>query len=198
MTENSLPEEKLLRLIRKDGKKQAGAVPAAAPAGSVFSGSRLNRKLVSFFTIRSAVLVFFVLSCVYFLSAVAYPFVGLKKLNLVSAAADKNRGTRAAAQIQVKPFQYYKDGIAGRQVFKIAGQGTAESPASAGAYESIQDFSLLGIISGDKPQAIIQDNKTQKTYTVNKGQFVGEYSVEEILPDKVILNSTGQRYELFL
>lgn len=63
---------------------------------------------------------------------------------------------------------------------------------------SIQDLSLMGIISGDNPQAAIQDKKTQKVYYVSKGESVADFLIEDIQDGKIILGYKGQRYELRL
>ena len=52
---------------------------------------------------------------------------------------------------------------------------------------------LVGIITGDKPQAIIEDKKAQKTYYMSKGQSFDGYVVEEIYDDKVIINYEGRK-----
>ena len=197
MKENMLPEEKLLKLIRKDAKEQSAEVPAPASQKKPVFGS-LRRAYVSLLNVRFAVMLLFVVSFVYFMAEVIYSFAGLKKISAVFAPPDKGGGTGAPALPDLKPFQYYLDGIANRQVFKAAYAGNTESPLSAAGSESIRDFSLVGIISGDNPQAIIQENKTQKTYYLNKGQAIAEYTIEDVLSDKVILNAGGQRYELFL
>ena len=75
MKENILPEEKLLRLIRKDSKKQAVSAPDTASEKAAAVGSALKQKYVSFLNARAGVLVFFVLSCIYSLSAAAYPLL---------------------------------------------------------------------------------------------------------------------------
>ncbi|MDD2702654.1 MAG: hypothetical protein PHC33_01430 [Candidatus Omnitrophica bacterium] len=191
-----LPEEKLLKLIRKDSKQQSGgdAAPVSRIKPVFVFLSRVHAPVLS---VRFAVMFLFVLSCVYFLSEVIYPFVGLQKINAAFDPPD-NGDPGAPALPDLKPFQYYLDGIANRQVFKVSCAGNPESFVSTLGPESIRDFSLVGIISGDNPQAIIQDNKTQKTYYLNKGQSIAEYTIEEVLSDKVILNAGGQRYEFFL
>jgi hypothetical protein len=197
MKENMLPEEKLLKLIRKDVQQQnAGASASVSRKKPVFGS--LRRAYGFLLNIRVAVIFLFVVSSAYFMAEVIYSFVGLKKISAGFVPPEKLGGTGAPALPDIKPCQYYLDGIAGRQVFKIAYAGNTEPSLSAAGSESIRDFSLVGIISGDNPQAIIQENKTQKTYYLNKGQAIAEYTVEDVLPDKVILNAGGQRYELFL
>jgi type II secretory pathway component PulC len=192
-----LPEEKLLRLIRKDARRQGGDLPGSVPVKKPASGA-VKRTYVSLLNIRSAVTALFVLSCGYLLWEVVYSFTGLNSADSISFSPAGDSGRELFTVPDVKPVRYYLDGMSGRQVFKVSTGGAGESPVGIAGSDSIRDFSLVGIISGERPQAIIQDNKTQKTYYLNKGQTIAEYMVEDILPDKVILNTGGQRYELFL
>jgi hypothetical protein len=60
-------------------------------------------------------------------------------------------------------------------------------------------LTLTGIITGDPPQAIIEDAETKKTYFVNPGQAVAEGAVlEQVLENRVILNLQGDKIELGL
>ena len=197
MKGNMLPEEKLLKLIRKDAHRRDATVSAPASQKNFVFGS-FRRASVSLLNVRFAVMFLFVVSSLYFMSEMIYPFVGLRKISVVFFPADKDGGRGSSALPEIKPFRYYLDGIANRQVFKIAYAGNTESFTNAAGSGSLRDFSLVGIISGDNPQAIMQENKTQKTYYLNKGQAIAEYTIEDVLPDKVILNAGGRRYELFL
>lgn len=62
----------------------------------------------------------------------------------------------------------------------------------------LKDINLLGIVSGEKPQAIIEDKKTQKTYFLNKGDSFGQVKVLEIKEGKVLLDYRGKNFDLFL
>ena len=62
----------------------------------------------------------------------------------------------------------------------------------------VKQLNLVGIIAGENPQAVIEDKNTQKTYYLNKGQFLGEIQLEDILEGKIIINHKGQRFELYL
>ncbi len=64
--------------------------------------------------------------------------------------------------------------------------------------QAIQDLNLLGIVSGDNPQAIIEDKKSQKTYFLKKGDFLGDFELKDIQKGKVILDLSGQQFELSL
>ena len=56
---------------------------------------------------------------------------------------------------------------------------------------------LLGLVSvGDKFAAMIRDTKEQKDYYCMGGEIIGEFTVKQILKDKVILESEKGRLEL--
>ncbi len=60
-------------------------------------------------------------------------------------------------------------------------------------------LSLTGIVSGEPPQAIIEDSETKKTYFVTAGQPIVEGAVlEQVLDNRVVLSLDGERIELSL
>lgn len=77
-------------------------------------------------------------------------------------------------------------------------QRAAAAP-SARAGTVTQRLSLIGVVSGEPPQAIIEDAETQKTYFVTKGQGLIEgVVVEEIRDNRVVLRLGDERVELTL
>ena len=70
---------------------------------------------------------------------------------------------------------------------------------SAAASTLVQRLSLIGIVSGEPPQAIIEDAETQKTYFVTAGQgFLEGMIVEEIHDNRVVLRLGDERVDLSL
>ena len=60
-------------------------------------------------------------------------------------------------------------------------------------------LTLMGIVSGNPSQAIIQDSQTQKTYFVTVGQSVVDDAVLEQVKDHgAILDLNGEKIELAL
>jgi len=81
--------------------------------------------------------------------------------------------------------------------------GTAGSAHSQAPSESAQELSarlsLMGIMSGEPPQVIIQDTKTQKTFFVSPGQTVVDgATLKSVLENRVILELRGEEIELTL
>ena len=93
---------------------------------------------------------------------------------------------------------------AAHPVFRTS--GVAAAPPSAGGRAAsgaarglVSRLTLMGIVSGDPAQAIIEDAQTKKTYFVSVGQMVVDGAVlEEVLDNRVVLVLDGERVELSL
>jgi len=59
--------------------------------------------------------------------------------------------------------------------------------------EIIGNLNLLGIITGDNNQAIIEDKALKKTFFLYKGDSLGELTVYDIKDSTVILEYKGER-----
>jgi len=148
--------------------------------------------------VHKFILAAFVFSGLYLLISLSYLVFGLNRAVLPKIESGKAEQLKSSgAQIVKKPLDYYLEGTKARSLFisEAAGQGQAPGVLNA---ELVKDINLMGIISGDNPQVIIEDKKNQKTYYVNKGQYFGDFLVEDIQAGKVVLNYKGQRFELYL
>lgn len=220
MAKDTSPEEKLLSLIRNKKKKTEAAdapqAPAEAQAGTIISKAdaridgvlksglfrskifepsalkRVNRYLV---LILSVLVLYFLADLVF-----VRPYKNVQLL-VSKTVAEQNSRTLADDMKKiaaVKEYSAYSGAAPGRGVFGQAQSGPAASEDVA-AQGSISDrVGLVGIITGDNPQAIIEDKKAQKTYYLNKGQSFDGYVVEEILEGKVTLDYEGKKISLFL
>ena len=208
MKDNVSPEEKLLRLIRGQKKSHLPALAngnLSAPLPVKMQGVVVDKKHAFKFekyipqlNTNILILIGLVIAFLYLLSAFVYPlFITKRAIFLEEKAADKIiEPGEATRQDETKPYDFYTQGIKSKQIFGAASaQLTQESGVTVGA-NLIKDINLLGVISGASPQAIIEDKNSQKTYYVNKGQMIGEFQVEEIGDGKVILNYSGQKFEL--
>lgn len=208
MMDNISPEEKLLQLIR--GKKKSrvpmlaekdpnALVPLKIQGGVTRQKWALKfEKYIPRINTNTLILIGLITSSLYLLSAFAYPlFVTKKTIFLREKTPDRiTESKEAIKQEERKPYDFYTQGIETKQIFgAVSAQLTQESAVTVGA-NLIKDINLLGVISGDNPQAIIEDKKSQKTYYVTKGQMIGEFQVEDIGDGKIILNYSGQRFEL--
>jgi type II secretory pathway component PulC len=212
MRENISPEEKLLRLIK--GQKKSGGSGEIKPAISSILPSEKNlglkpdlksaaaatwQQYLEKVNIKIVVLTVFTISCIYLIATFIYPMIAPKTIVLPNVSSEKNQTETSTPENETKNFDYYTKGTE-RQIFTNPAAQEAEKSAASAAVSAdiIKDVSLVGIISGDNPQAVIEDKKTQKTYYVGKGQSIGEIQVEEIQEGKVILNYKGQKFELYL
>lgn len=100
---------------------------------------------------------------------------------------------------ETAPFSYYEGIIGKRDVFRTANapeksnKSLTVQPAPS---ELLQNYSLIGVVADENPQAIIEDKNSKQTYFLNKGQSLGQMKIEDIQEGKVILEANGQRLEL--
>ncbi|MCX5687475.1 MAG: hypothetical protein NTV71_02355 [Candidatus Omnitrophica bacterium] len=62
--------------------------------------------------------------------------------------------------------------------------------------EVLGNFTLLGIITGDNNQAIIEDKVLKKTFFLYKDDSLGDFKVYDIKDSVVILEYKGEKIEL--
>lgn len=190
------PEEKLLRLIKGERKKPA-------EAGEEISRKKLApavnfREFAAFFTARRAVTVILVLSCLYLVFTFIYPLVFLKQIKLPEVPAGKTIEEETAQKTEAKTLDSYLEAAAGKEIFSGVTSAGTIGPVTGVNADLVKDLNLVGVITGDNPQAIIEDKRAQKTYYLNKGQFIGEFQIDDVQEGKVILDYQGQKFELHL
>lgn len=212
MKDNVSPEEKLLKLIRGQ-KKEDAAIGKKSPVVAVLADIDLkpnlrsgaftsSKQLLSLSSVTKVIWVVFAISCVYLIGSFIYPLFGLKEIKFSGLPEDEVAMPQVELKQGQKPYEFYLEGIRGRQIFTSAStqnqqQLTKDLPGEVNS-DLIKDITLVGIISGENPQAVIEDKKTQKTYYVTKGQFIGEFEVKDIQKGKIILNYKDQKYELYI
>lgn len=100
------------------------------------------------------------------------------------------------------PLSYYTDPVAGRDLFRAGGAVPGREGSARIAHEDeaeiLADIDLLGILIDERPQAVVEDKKTGKTYFLYEGDGFRDMVVEEILVGKVIFTYRGQTLELAL
>ncbi len=206
MNDNILPEEKLLRLIRGNKNNDSGGnkgdkEPAAGlKSAPKYHGSYLFQKLASLFNFQIILWVLFIAACFYLVIVFIYPWIGLQKVGFFQVTpAGGISDSNNALSGDVKPYEFYLEGIGNRRIFTSpAKQETYKEPLKGVSQDLLRDITLLGIVSGENPQAIIEDKLAQKTYYLNKGQFIGEFQVTDIREGKITLDFNGQAFELNL
>ena len=207
MTKDHLtPEEKLLRLIRKDNR---GTVPPAEKPITVHRALPPGHNnpcvpfLPSLFNSIHSLTLQRILYSACALSTL-YLFIVLLSSLLpyrpIQAPTIKHTATEYLVNPteKVHSLEHYLATIRGKPLFAstvfanpVSRQGVSDIP-------SLKNINLIGIITGDSPQAIIEDKQNQKTYYVNKGGFINDFQIEDIVKVKVILNYKGQKFDLYL
>ena len=217
MKKSTTPEEKLLRLIKSksptqrrpegikkepvdsDAKNKPYKPPAALKVkdGAKFVAGNLSK-----------IMIFLLIGVVVYLaidSLLITPFYRYRigKMDYkVSTDKVQKEAKDATAQDEnaaesKKPYSYYSNDIASRDIFKPLVQ--KEKKAVGDNFKQIREsLGLIGIITGEKLQAAIEDRKTKKTYFVYKGEHINDILVEDVLENKVILNYKGETFELML
>lgn len=107
------------------------------------------------------------------------------------------------ADVEKKPsFDYFSSQVGARNIFSPVAKEETQTQAPVEEGPKLEEvkgqLSLLGVVWGDAPQAIIEDKKEQKTYFLNKGGTFDDIEVRDILENKVILSYKGKQFELVL
>ena len=193
------PEERLLRLIRGKGQEAKTKPAAAAPSGQAAAVAEAveARRWAGLPRAISGLL-----GVVIIVEVGLLIFNGLKPAPIIDLSNLESGASKAPQTLpQLRPVM---SAHATRPLFPapLARTVTPSAVAVAPSVEASKlaaRLSLLGIVSGEQPQAIIEDSQTQKTYFVSEGQMVVDGAiVESINSNGVVLNFLGETIELNL
>ncbi len=198
MSEYVAPEEKLLRLIRGQKKPVVlGDLPKKQSAQEKVKkefGFVLNLTKIKNFSLG-----IFILSSLIFLLLLNWPAYTPKELvhqavviKQVALDIEKNKADAG------EDLDKYLAGAEKKQIFLLSSKTENAQVAAIAASELLKDLSLLGVITGDDPQAVVEDKLSQKTYYLKEGQFVREFKLKKIGEAKIILEYGGDEFELHL
>ena len=214
MPDNISPEEKLLKLIR--GQKKEGTInetPLQAKPALKFTESekiqtplpkstpRQNRAVDKYrFSLKTEHIFGFAffLACVYLILSLLYPLFGLKKGEVPHITIPKITEQPQEKSPEPQPVDFYLQGIKSKQVFASPVAQEAGNVGGGVDIDLTKDINLVGVISGDNPQAVVEDKKAQKVYYLSKGQYLGQFQIADIQESKIVVTYKGQNYELFL
>lgn len=225
MKKDISPEEKLLSIIKgshekaSDDKDGAVAPENSANAKTAGSANRIDDYISiilknSFFkdnifnpdvlkTFNKYASITLMLLFLYLLGDIIFVRPSGKARSLVSGFSSGKIPASIAVKntkVEEKGYSYYSNKIAGRKIFQTGSYSSGDymdgSQQSGESPES--NISLVGIMPGEKPQAIIEDKKEQKTYYLIKGESAHGIKVEDIAQDKVVVEYRGKRVSLFL
>lgn len=187
MKDSPAPEEKLLRLIKGQNK------PLFSPRAAG------RRKLFFTFNLQKIILLAFISGGAYLAYTLIYPFIASRKIIPAEALEGGASKISLESASPENNIDFYRREIAKRRIFNAGTEAVSGEGAASGVDADLtRNINLVGIISGEPAQAIIEDARTKKSYYLTKGQFIGDLKVEDIQEGKIILNYNGQSYELYL
>ena len=197
------PEEKLLKLIR--GHPARAAAPGLAPGAEAASPalprsrplSRVSWLAWAIGGLSLAVLI----ELGGLLIEATRPSVVIRApmLPVEGAAAEPVAAAASAAPLEEIPSLAAS---AAGAVFAASGGSSPSAPRapqSATLKQLAARLTLMGIVSGEPSQAIIEDAETHKTYFAIVGQAVADGAiVDQVLDGRVILDVDGEKLDLAL
>lgn len=150
-------------------------------------------------------ILFFVMLAVGILAFVDI-FLIFSKFDVTQNLGRISQATELAKKIAVKekpPLSYssYASEIGDRNLFLSVSQSSGNakiSSSNAASAAVLKNISLVGVLSGDSPQAILEDIATHKTYTLGKGQNLNNVIVKDIGDNTVVLEYNGESQTLTL
>ena len=212
MTKEYSLEEKLLNLIKKkkgttppsgsnrapvSTPQSAPAAPAGperpiipAPASLKIGDIALLEKIRLLNIILFSVMVVVVL---YFLINL---FIPTSEVMDILDEKFPEISARDTKEIKPKEYSYYSQKL-GKDIFKpLIKVVTGPVVPSIPLEEIIGNLSLLGIVSGATPQAIIEDKKKKSSYFIAEGQTSSGIKVKEIRDNSVTVIYQGNEFDL--
>jgi hypothetical protein len=199
--QKTLPEEKLLQLI-KEGRNQsrqnpAGPFAALSPDIVINQNAHPLQLHFSFFHLKICAAVLCGFAAVVLLKNLVLP---LEFRDTPRRVSGYGASEKTPAAEPVETLDSYLADVSAQSFFRLQ---SPDVPGGAAGAELVQndltkDLSLMGIISGENPQAVIEDKKGQQTLYLTKGQFISDMRVADIQENKVILEYRGKRVELHL
>jgi hypothetical protein len=176
-----VPEEKILDMIREDGRSR---LPARSPRERFtlfFTPRRID--LASRVLLVSSVLVF---TAVWFVKPDA--FLDSASINVTDAWMFPEE--------TVVPLEDYLDDIAKRDVLRHHLAKARPENSELPYVDSMQHITLAGIVLEDPPQAVLKDERTNSVFYVKAGAMLGEYKVVSIEEEKITLEYGDEKIDL--
>lgn len=200
------PEKRLLNLIRKKHKPKTDSGREKAHQLKTFLSGLIkifilpNKVFKPLFlkSINRVLALVLVILSAYLLLSFFFPlnrdleFLDKEneELSLDEAAARKLEAVR------FPDYSLYSRQIKNKDLFR---PNFSDTKVQAEASVDIsKKFSLVGIIAGNRPQAVIEDKELKKTYYLYSGESFSGVIVEEVGEGNVVLNYMGRQVELVL
>ena len=209
MEDKITPEEKLLKIIENpQTSKEMASRPASKGAGVSVKPpagflKRLNIEadISKYLTLRTAnrgMVVLCVIATVIFITS--YVTLGSslnKRYDKVAEEATMSDISAKKIFIPEERFSEIVQAAKARNMFTaLPISAAAQAAAPVEVVQTITNLKLVGILWSDSPQAMIEDSQEKKTYLVGGGEQIGQFKVDSIARNKVVLSREGQTWEL--
>jgi len=210
--QRSTPEEKLLKLIEKEDGGKPVIFKRKRNIFFVFSnfwfpikkiiGRRIGKLKVSarepnLKALNKFLLVISILLLGYSVMDFALNRPDIREVRTKSRHV-REEGEAGSMVSETRPFLHYLEMVQRRNIFSPIALKQVEKPEvkEKQLQEMVSDLDLVGISLDDEPMAMIENKKEEKTFFLKKGDKIGEFEIEEIQENKVILNFKGNKIEL--
>jgi len=205
--EHITPEEKLLKIIENPGTEKKSIYPLQKKSSKGFlsGSSKLKEKfaaknLIKYASVNNLTKTIIILSLCFtlflFIDFIKSSVSVKGRLESIKASeADKDKSTAS----KVSPKAELSEALVNaknRNMFTFLPPKSQSVVEVEDLSRVLADIKLVGILWSDNPQAMVENNKEQKTYLLNKGDQFGKFKIKKIFQDKVILESGNQEWEL--
>lgn len=206
-TEETKPEAQLKSPTESSSaKKETPLVKPSierkfTPLGIVTKGKRLDPFKTAVFLLIG----FFIIGVFYF----AFQLFGKRQepviINieeLIPPEEKREAGKKPAAEEKIAVKEEEEEKIPSEMRELFGAPVTRETPSiiekGPSIIELAKNLVLVGVITGDSPQAIIQDKKTRQTFYAYEGESVLEFKIKKIEKATVILERDDETLKLSL
>jgi type II secretory pathway component PulC len=106
---------------------------------------------------------------------------------------------RELEAIEFEPFSFYSKTLTAKEVFKpLVREEVKRREPEIPIEEIMGSLALLGIVSGETPQAIIEDKKKKRRFFLKEGQTSGGIFLKKIESDAVTVVYKEEEFGLSL
>jgi len=210
--QRSTPEEKLLKLIEKEDNNEAVLFKRKKNVFSIFGDfwffvKRIITQLITGVKIGvrepnlKVLNRFLLVVSICLLSFSVMDFV-VNRPNVQDVYKEGKRVREDAKKDGVlsekRPFFHYLEMVQRRNIFSPIELKQQEAPRTqANQLENMAGaLGLVGISLDNEPMAMIENKAEKKTYFLKKGDKIGEFKIEDIYENKVILSFEEKTVEL--
>lgn len=212
-------EEKLLKLIKSSEGAKFRQKQAVAPSQKfglakepnatghilgkphIFARLSLWFKALSLESINKLLRLGIALIFLLFISSYFYSAKNVKNMLREDSNLEDNSDINSLPKPLNGELNDYSAALEKKGVFTASGAsvlGQNRANSALNSANATANLKLLGVIAGQKPQAIIEDSVEQKSYEVGVGDYFKDFLVEDIGSGKVSLSYKGSRFDLFL